>query len=381
MITVSEFGMFVIDQLANDIEASGEDVIRLTLGKVELPVNQRVESAAIEATRDPVRSKLVFPGGLPELREAISQDIKRRRGKEPGAEQIVVSVGTSTLFRNLFALLVEPNDVVLLPKPYYPLYTVCAELQRARICYYDVSVQTGRVDMESLKRGMEESPSIVIVNTPGNPLGNIVSDSELAEIDEIVAGSAYIISDEMYGNFVFDGSETSFLHLQAPKSQIIITDGFSKGHRMYTRRVGFGIIPPELVKELVAIQQNTLLTTDPVVQFAAIAALDSQDDVAELLSLYRSRRDYTMDAFERVRNVRAIPSHGGFYLTLDCSQWMSEHGTEDSLALARDIISKERVGVTPGDDFGAAQTLRLSFCAHEYREAIDRLCHFFTGMA
>lgn len=377
MITIDNFGMFVIEELGHQLESRGEKVIRLTLGKTELLANPQISLAATEAIREPARSNLVYPEGIPDLRAAISRNIKQRRGKDVPAEQIIVSVGTSTLFRNLFSLLVEPQDVVLLPKPFYPLYTVCAQLQRARIHFYDVSLETRQVDMQSLRRGMEFAPALVVVNSPGNPLGNVISDSDIAEIDAIVAGRAYIISDEMYGNVVFDGAETSFLHLQSPRSTIIVTDGFSKGHRMYTRRVGYGIVPPQLAKGLIAIQQNTLLTTDPVSQYAAIAALGCQEDVAEIVSVYRARRNYTMNAFEGMRSVQAIPASGGFYITLDCTKWLAENGGADSLALSREILHNTHVAVTPGDDFGARGTLRLSFCSQDYCEAIDRLCQFF----
>jgi aspartate/methionine/tyrosine aminotransferase len=148
---------------------------------------------------------------------------------------------------------------------------------------------------------------------------------------------------------------------------------------MYSRRIGWCIVPDELVTPMTVIQHHTLLTADPICQFGAVKALDFQDEVEYIRTLYKRRRDYTMEQFQNVKNVRALPSQGSFYHTLDCEKFMKEKGITSSLDLAVQIMKKTYVATVPGSDFGLPYTLRLSFSCQRYNEGIDRLVDFFNS--
>jgi aspartate/methionine/tyrosine aminotransferase len=374
-----EFLMFVLDEMAYEYEKRYDDVIRLTLGKSELPPAATVTAAMVDAVSTHEKATLVFPPGLPELRERIALDYRERHGVEVDPGTVLINVGTSSLFRNIFQLLAGAGDEVLLPRPYYPLYMICALLVNARVRYYDIDVQSLRIDYDSLAAGINERTRIVVVNSPGNPLGNVVLQRDFARIDALVDGRALIINDEIYANAYFDDESYSALQLSNPRSPIAVTNGFSKGHRMYARRVGWAVVPEEIVEPLTVMQHHTLLCTDPVPQFGGIAALDDTAGVESLVATCRRRRDYTVAQFERVRDVYAVPSRGGFYFTLECSHAMRRRGFDDSLALARAIMEEQHVATVPGSDFGLPETLRLSFTSAAYEEGIDRLVAFFTG--
>nr|ASV47015.1 aspartate aminotransferase [uncultured bacterium] len=220
---------------------------------------------------------------------------------------------------------------------------------------------------------------MVVINSPGNPLGNVLTQDDLMAIDEVVAGRAVLICDQIYENICFDEPAPSMLTLPNLVSPLIVTNAFSKGYRMYARRIGYAIVPDELVEPLTVVQHHTLLTTDPVPQFGAIAALDRLQDVQELANIYRSRRDYTLQRFADVPDVTALPAKGSFYLTLDCSQFMADHRFSTSLDLATDIMRSTHVATVPGSDFGLPETLRLSYTSSHYEKGIDRLVAFFTG--
>lgn len=373
------FLMFVIDEMAYEYEKTYDDVIRMTLGKSELPVCDSILDAMDEALHRFDKSTLVFPAGLPELRERIAQEYQRRYGLSIAPKNVVISVGTSTVFRNLYYLLANDQDEILLPKPYYPLYQFCASLIGATVKYYDIDLETMRLDVESLRANFSDRTKIVVLNSPGNPLGNTLTRDELYAIDEVVSGRATIISDEIYSNVCFDAPHVSLLELNDLKSPVIITNSFSKGFRMYSRRVGYCIVPDELVTPLTVIQHHTLLTTDPIPQFGAIAALDNQSEVEYIADLYKSRRDYTLEQFASVPNVRAIPAEGSFYLTLDCAAFMEQQTIPDCLRLAEMIMEQTHVATVPGSDFGLPLTLRLSYSSKRYNEGIDRLAAFFKN--
>jgi aspartate/methionine/tyrosine aminotransferase len=372
------FLMFVMDEMANEYEQVYDDVIRMTLGKSELPVSEVILREMQDALARFEKSKLVYPAGLPQLRSKIASMYSEMYGASVSSDNVVISVGTSSIFRNLFHLLLEEGDEALLPLPYYPLYQFSAMLARAKTRYYQIDTRAMTLDVDSFRENFTDRTRLVVVNSPGNPLGNVLTKEELSAIDKIVDGRAVIISDETYGNVCFDAHFTSSMQLDNVRSTFIVTNSFSKGYRMYSRRVGYTIVPDELVTPLTVIQHHTLLTTDPVPQFGALAAIDHPEEVMHLASLYKTRRDYTVKEFEAVPNVRAIPAHGSFYLTLDCHDFIEEHGISDSLTLAQAIMKQTHVATVPGSDFGLPETLRLSYSSSRYEEGIDRLVQFFS---
>jgi aspartate aminotransferase len=331
-----------------------------------------------EALQDFRLSSQVFPAGLPELKDKLSAHYRDRYGVEIPSRRFIIGAGTSTIFRNLFHLLLNHEDEVLLPSPYYSLYRFSALLTGAKIRYYRIDPNTMKVDMQSFRDNVTPRTRVVVVNSPGNPLGNIVARDEMLEMDAVVNGQAVIIHDEIYANMHFDTESFSSVQLGKTRTVFITTNAFSKGYRMYARRVGYCIVPESLIEPLTVIQHHTMLTVDPVVQYGAAAALDLPEEVEKLAGLYKERRDYTVERFESVPDVTVIPSYGGFYLVLDCSSYMERHGIVTSLELATRIIQSTLVATVPGSDFGMPECLRLSFSSSKYKEGIDRLAAFFT---
>ena len=376
----NRFLMFVIDDMANNLEyKQGKKVIRLTLGKSELKLNPEIVDAMKTSLDDERKRNLVYPGGLPELKEKLADHYHKEFGVSISPDHFIISAGTSSIFRNLFYLLTNSDTAVLLPHPYYSLYRFSALLTGTKIRYYKIDPYTGRLDLKSFRDNFDEKVKAVVLNSPGNPLGNVLTDEEIYQMDEIVDGKAVMISDEIYSNTYFDQANKSALNLQNTKSKFIITNAFSKSYRMYSRRVGFCIVPDELIEPMTVLQHHTLLTLDPVVQYGAIKALDNEEDVRQLTKIYKERRDYTMEKLKTVARVKAFDSLGGFYITLQCGEYMKQKNYTSSYDLAVDLLLKKSVAVVPGSDFGLPETIRLSFTSKNYEEGIDRICEFFRS--
>jgi len=169
------FLMFVMDEMANSYEREGKDVVRMTLGKSELPQHKGIISAIQDAAADYAKYSLVYPGGLPSLKDELSQYYKMRYSVNIKPENFIISTGTSTIFRNLFHLLTTKGDEVLIPMPYYSLYHFCALLTGATVRYYNIDTETMRVDFDSFRENFTDKTKIVVINSPGNPLGNILT--------------------------------------------------------------------------------------------------------------------------------------------------------------------------------------------------------------
>ncbi len=375
-----EFQMFVLDEHADKLIDQGKDVLKLTIGVPELPTPQGVLDRIVDVLSDPDFVRRVYPEGLPELREAIASYYNNRCQADISRDNIIVSTGTSPIFRNLFQLVSGQGLEILLPRPYYALYVYCATLANSTIKFYDVDPKSMRVDMDSFRANFSpERTSLVVVNSPGNPLGNIVNPDELRQIYEIVDRQAYILNDEIYGNCLFYEDFKSPLEILPEYNDItIVTNSFSKGFRMYTKRVGFAILPQELQVNLRVMQQHTLLCTDPCYQYGMIAALDDEESPAELAGVYKSRAEYTTEQLLET-GCEPIAAEGGFYAVLRCADWNKSHGFDSSKELAHDILNKAHVAVVPGTDFGIPQDLRLAFCNDRYDEGIDRLKRYFCS--
>ena len=375
-----EFQMFVLDELADELLEQGKDVLKLTIGVTELPTPKPVLDRIIEAINNPEFVRRVYPEGLPELREAIADYYNTKFKADTSTDHIIVNTGTSPIFRNIFQLISGQGREILLPRPYYALYVYCATLANATVKFYDIDLDTKRVDMETFRRNFSpERTSLVVVNSPGNPIGNVVQTDELQEMYKIVDHQAYILNDEIYNNCVFNDQFQSPLELlPGHKDVTIVTNSFSKGFRMYTKRVGFAILPKELQVNLRVMQQHTLLCTDPCYQYGMIAALEDEESPSELAALYRSRGEYTTGQLKNT-GCEPIDAEGGFYAVLRCADWNREHGFASSKELARDILDRAHVAVVPGTDFGIPQDLRLAFCNDRYNEGIDRLRSYFSS--
>jgi aspartate/methionine/tyrosine aminotransferase len=385
------FGVFEVEDLAEELERTYDDVVRLTLGKSELPLHPAITEAMVSAVRDPKRSSQVYPLGVPALREAVADYEGQAYGRNVDPANVVISVGSSTIIRNLCCLLAHDGGEVLLPRPYYPLYLYSAALTGARVSFYDVDLATGCIDFSSLRAGLSAATRIVILNSPGNPLGNRFTMADLRLVDEAVDGRAVIVSDEIYRNISFDDETTSLGALRDPRSPIVVTNAFSKGFRMFARRVGYAVVPEEFTDPLATMQGHTLQTTDPVPQYGAIEALRHLDEVEELRMLYASRRDLALKRLADVPAVRPVRAEGGFYLTLDVDSFLrrgermdraevAEAGGSDR-TLAESILADTHVATAPGSDFGVPRMLRLSYTAAQFENAVDRLSRYFEERA
>ena len=382
MPTDLEFQMFVLDELADELIAKGADVLKLTIGVSELPMPQKVLDRMVDRLKDPDFVRRVYPEGLPELREAIATFYNNRHGTDVSSSNIIVNTGSSPIFRNIFQLLSGPEYEIMIPRPYYALYLYCATLAGAKVRFYDIDVKTKRVDMASFRQNFSpERTSLVVINSPGNPVGNIVNVDEMREIYEIVGRDAYILNDEIYNNTMFyEKFHTPLAVMPEHRDHTIVTNSFSKGYRMYTKRVGFAILPEELQTNLRVIQQHTLLCTDPCYQDGMIEALDDEASPEVLSDVYRARAEYTTERLAGT-GCEPIAAEGGFYAMLRCAEWSARKGFSSSKELARDILKKVHVAVVPGTDFGVPDDLRLAFCNDRYNEGIDRLREYFTVTA
>jgi aspartate aminotransferase len=374
-----EFLMFVLDELADNLARGGKDIIKLTLGKAQEPLHPDIIDKYIKAIKNPDKRNLVYPEGLPELRQKIAEWYTEL-GNKTSAKSVLINTGTSPFFKDIFRLLAEEGDEVLIPQPYYSVYYVCALLARARVKYYRVNPETMRIDMKDFKKQYDPNKTkFVVTCSPGNPYGNIMTEKEYRQILGAVSEYTYVVADEIYRNTGFQGRVPSILDVATDrqKKKIIITNAFSKGFRMYTARVGFSILPDKLLKPYRVLLQHTLLTTNPAEQFACIEALNHLDEVEKLTEIYKEHNAYAVKHLDGIGGVKIFPAQGGFYLVARCGKFMEKQGINNSFDLSKDILESTGVAIVPGSDFGLSDGIRISFSHLRFHEGIDRLVKYF----
>ena len=370
------FHMFEIDQRADQYISNGRDVIKLAIGIPEFPVPEHVIRAYQQALQDQKLMHRVCPTGLPELKQAIANQIRGVR-----EDDILIHNGTSAIHQLLYAIISRENNRILIPRPWYPLYMMSAYLAKADVINYNVSLETGVFDKNALVEKIEEScPSLVVINSPGNPLGNIIPFDDIAYIlNRFESENLYVLIDEVYCRLSRESSSQSFKNEFQNFNNLIVTDSFSKAKSMYTLRIGYGLIPRRLQAEVAIAMRHTSLTVNPAVQVAAISAVNEVEPTRTMEQTYRGRCQSLVKKLENIIPIYGNPT-GGMYAFINCSEILRKLNMDSSIELCLLILESIDVAVTPGEDFGIKNGIRISFANSRFGEAVERLARFFSDI-
>jgi aspartate/methionine/tyrosine aminotransferase len=357
------------------MERSGAKVIHLEIGEPDFPP----PPAAVEACAQALRggeTRYTDSRGLPELREEIAADHRRRFGTSVDPGRVIVTSGTSAAMLLVFSALVDPGDEVVIGTPHYPCYPAFVRECGGEPVLVETRAEDGwRLDPDAVKKALSPRTRAIIVASPANPTGAIQGRETLRALAEL---GVPLVSDEIYDGLVYDGARvTSALEVS---DDAFVLDGFSKRYAMTGFRLGFAIVPAVATRPLQILQQNLFISANRFVQHAGLAALrHGADTVAAMRAAYDRRRQLMVAGLRELGfRVPALPQ-GAFYVFADARAFGS-----DSLALALAILERAQVGVCPGVDFGAAGEgwLRLCCAASEasIAEALARLARTLPGL-
>jgi aspartate/methionine/tyrosine aminotransferase len=360
---------------AREIERTGRSVIHLEIGEPDFATPHNVIEAAKEALDDgwthygPTR-------GLPELREAIANYISRTRGIEVGPEHVaVVPGGKPIIFFPMLALL-EPGDEVLYPDPGFPIYRSMVEFLGAKAVPIPLVEKRGfAVDLDLLRDSISDRTKMIILNSPQNPTGGVLSADDLRQIAEFVRDrDLMVLSDEIYAR-IYYGNDAPFSIASIPgmHEKTIILDGFSKTYAMTGWRLGYGVMPEWLVDAVSKLMVNSNSCAATFTQRAAIEALNGpQDDVERMITEFRSRRADFCSALNQIPKFTCRMPEGAFYAFPNVTRTNISSDT-----LADMLLEEAGVACLDGAAFGdhGAGYLRFSYANsfENLREAISRI--------
>ena len=366
---VDPFIVMDVMAAAAEKEAAGDTVIHLEVGQPSTPAPKGALAAA-HAALDSERIGYVAALGIPALRERIARHYREQYGSDISAERVVVTTGSSGGFPLAFLASFDAGDRIALAAPGYPAYrNILAALNLEA-----VDLPTSAADrFQPTVKALEKAGPIagLIVASPSNPTGTMVTRSELRTLaDWCHAHAVRLISDEIYHGIVYEGEAASAVEVS---DHAIVVNSFSKYFSMTGWRVGWLVVPPELVRPIERLSQNFFISVPTLSQHAALAAFDCRDELDGHVRRYKANRDLLMAGLPGAGLDRLTPAQGAFYLYADVS-----HLTNDSRDFCKRMLAEAGVATTPGIDFDRARgtgTLRISFAGStaEMEEAVRRL--------
>ena len=303
---------------AKALEAKGREIIHLQIGEPDFDTPDHVVEAGCRALRDG-HTNYTPTAGIPELREAIAEDVARSRGIRVGPEQVVVTPGGKPIMFFAILALVDEGDEVLLPNPAFPIYESMVNFVGGTPVYLPLRQENGfRFDLDEFETKLREKTRLVILNSPANPTGGVLTADDMATLAAIMRGrpDVYVLSDEIYSRLLYTGDFASIASEEdlGPDARTVLLDGFSKTYAMTGWRLGYGVMPEVLAEEVAKLQVNSNSCTSAATQQAGLAALRGpQDAVETMLAEFRARRDQIVDGLNKLPGVECITPQGAFY--------------------------------------------------------------------
>ncbi len=300
---------------ARALEAQGKDVVHLEIGEPDFDTPGHI----VEAGREALAEGYTHYGpsaGLPELREAIAQEVSASRGVAFTADQVVVTPGAKPVMFYTILALAADGDEVIYPNPGFPIYESVIKFAGARPV--PIPLREDRdfsLDVNELKDMVTDRTRLIIVNSPQNPTGGVLPEEDLRAIAEIaVANGVPVLADEIYSRMLYDGDFHSISVYDGMADLTIILDGFSKTYAMTGWRIGYGVMPLDLAAQMTRLMTNSNSCTASFTQRAALAALQGpQDAPAAMMAEFRNRRDLFVDGLNDIDGITCRLPAGAFY--------------------------------------------------------------------
>jgi (5-formylfuran-3-yl)methyl phosphate transaminase len=364
---IPSFIVMDVLEKAQELERQGRHIIHLEIGEPDFPTPKCICEGAEKAIRDG-HTHYTHSLGLIELREAICGHYLDKYGVKITADQVIVTSGTSPALFMIFSGLLDPGDEIIISDPHYPCYPNFARFLKAEPVFVNVLEEEGfQYRAEDIRKASSKRTRAVLVNSPSNPTGMLLSPDRMAAIADL---GPYVVSDEIYHGLVYEDKEHSILEFT---DKAFVLNGFSKAFAMTGWRLGYVIAPKDFVRPLQKIQQNFFISAGSISQWAGLTALTrAGEDVAHMRAVYNERRKYLLQRLRNLGFVITVEPKGAFYVLVN-----AKHLAESSYDLAFEILEKAGVGVSPGIDFGrnAEGYLRISYAnsLDNIKEGLDRI--------
>ncbi len=375
---LNESMTIAISTLARDLKKEGKDILSFSAGEPDFDTPEIIKKEAIKALNNGF-TKYTAVAGIPELLKAISGKLKRENNLEYEPENIITSNGAKHSLFNLIQALIEDEDEVIIPSPYWVTYPELVRYSGGVPVIVETNDENNfKMSAKQLKNAITDKTKMVILTTPSNPTGSLYTKKELEEIAEVLKGTdIFVCSDEMYEKLIYDKEFVSVASISEDMFQRTITvNGLSKSVAMTGWRFGYLASPNnELIKTMIKLQSQSSSNINSITQHAAIPALEGRvDKEIELMRReFQKRRDLAVGLINNIDNLSVVKPDGAFYLFINIKKV-----NNDSMSFAKELLAKKGVAVIPGIGFGSEGYVRFSFATDEKSiiEGIKRIKEF-----
>lgn len=365
---------FEVLSRAQALEARGVDVVHLEIGEPDFDTPKNIRDAATEAL-DKSYTHYCNSQGIVELRTEIAKEMERTRGVPIDPACVVVTPGAKPIMFYSITALLEEGDEAIYPNPGFPIYESMINFAGAKAVPIPLREELNfRLDIDELKSKITTRTKLIIINSPQNPTGGVLEEDDIRSIADLAQKHNIIVfSDEIYDHIVYEGSQYSIASLPGMLDKTILLNGFSKTYAMTGWRLGYAVMPPELVAPVVRLIVNSVSCTATFIQHAGIEALTGpQDSVTRMVDEFKKRRDLIVDGLNAIPGISCLRPKGAFYvfpnvkkLRMNCQQ------------LADYLLNEAGVATLAGTDFGkyGEGYIRLSYATSQenIRKALERI--------
>ena len=389
---LSESATLEMTRLSRILKSQGHDVINLSIGEPDFNTPTAIKDAAIIAINNN-KTHYTPVSGLPELREAIAGKLKRDNDLEFDADQIVVSNGAKQSIANVILCLINPEDEVIIPAPYWVSYPEFVHLAEGKIVEIPTTIDTDfKITAEQLENAITEKTKAIIFSSPSNPTGMLYSDIELKEIAEVVSRhkNVVIISDEIYEFINFSGKHRSIAEFDFVKEQVVVINGVSKGYAMTGWRIGYAAAPKYLAKACDIVQGQYTSGASSISQLAALEAMktskESSSEIEYMLRAFKERRDLVYELLCDIPGINVNMPDGAFYFFPEVNSYYGKSNGKTTIENSKDlclyILENVYVALVPGSAFGNPDCMRISYATSKELliEAIKRIKSALTEL-
>jgi aspartate aminotransferase len=374
---------------AKQMTAEGLTVFDFSLGEPDFPTPEHICAAAVQAMKDG-HTHYTPAAGIPELRKAISRFYEKTYAIRYAPEQVIVSNGAKHSIHNALCATVGPGDEVIIPTPYWVSYSDMVEMTGAKYILVPTTSDSGfKMTPAQLKAALTPRSRLLMLNSPSNPTGTVYTRAELEALADVVLESDLaVLSDEIYEKLVYgDARPTCFATLRPELAGRTITiSGASKSYAMTGWRMGWAAGPANVIKAMGNVQSQQTGNPSSISQYAAIAALDGDQECVERMRReFEARRDLVVARLSAMPGIQCRKPEGAFYAFFDVSahfgRTLGGRKVTDSMSFCTAALETAHVNVVPGSAFGAEGYARLSYATSraQLQAGLDRLEQWLQG--
>ena len=372
-----------ISSRAAEMKAAGVDVVSFGAGEPDFDTPAHIAQAGIAAIQNG-QTRYTPAAGTPELRQAVCDKLKRDNGLEYEPAQVVISNGAKHSLMNTFMAILHEGDEVIIPAPFWLSYAEMVRIAGGVPVIIHTKKENGfMMTKEELENAYSAKTKAVVLTTPSNPTGQVMSRADLEMVAEFaVSHDILVVSDEIYEKLIYedDKQHISIASLgQDIYDRTIVINGVSKSYAMTGWRIGYAAAPLPIAKLMASLQSHMASNPNAIAQAATVVALNGPQDVAEMCVEFKKRRDYIYEREEAIPGISALKPEGAFYLFVDVSGLYGKAYEGQKIESAADfasiLLEKKYVAVVPCADFGMPDYIRLSYATSMelIKKGMDRI--------